>query len=479
MPPVYSTLEPSPEAGFPKSEPPSGALASEDFLYHLYRGSELLQDNRVEQAKDELEQALRLQPRDIEGQGLLGVVYFRLGLYPRAIDIYEHICQIASNEIAPKVNLSLCYLKTGQLPQARQALEDALAIDPEHKRAWAYLGLIFQRQSDYGKARSSFERAGQLAMAERMRQLEDQETEEGAALLRDNHPHELRNAAEGAFEELEHGKAPFAAAESTEHASSSASSGRWRAIELGEETLPQPARVPRQAVATFSDPELTPVQPDTERADIPASAVPLAQFVQSRSLNAASGRQVSLIDESTVHVSLLRPFAIRASRVRAVMLKSAAWNESRLMRRSGARGFDEPLGGANDPIVSVEASGELIARSPGQCFTLMQLCEDCLTIREENLFGFDSRLRYDSTRFEIAGADAISLLELSGTGVIILRWATPPRSLNVGEYGTLVHSQDVAGWTGRIVPNGVDPAESPGKLRGFFGFTGEGSILMF
>src|SRR5271165_6509806 len=64
-------------------------VASEDFLFHLYRGSELLQDNRVHEAKDELEHALTLQPRDPKGQDLLAVVYFSIGHYPRAIQIYE------------------------------------------------------------------------------------------------------------------------------------------------------------------------------------------------------------------------------------------------------------------------------------------------------------------------------------------------------------------------------------------------------
>ena len=53
--------------------------SNEDFLFHLSRGSELLQDNRVHEAKEELERALHLQPRDTQGQDLLAVVYFRLG----------------------------------------------------------------------------------------------------------------------------------------------------------------------------------------------------------------------------------------------------------------------------------------------------------------------------------------------------------------------------------------------------------------
>src|SRR3954447_6301401 len=99
-----------------RSVPPD---ATEDFLFHLYRGSELLQDNRVHEAKEELEQALTLQPRDPKGQDLLGVVYFRIGLYPRAIQIYEQLKRDNPRDPSLKLNLALCYLKTGQTPAAR------------------------------------------------------------------------------------------------------------------------------------------------------------------------------------------------------------------------------------------------------------------------------------------------------------------------------------------------------------------------
>src|SRR5450432_986611 len=97
--------------------------ATEDFLFHLYRGSELLQDNRVHDAKAELEQALNLQPSDPKGQDLLGIVYFRLGLYPRAIAIYEQLIKLHPDALEPRINLALSYLKTGQPAQARFELE--------------------------------------------------------------------------------------------------------------------------------------------------------------------------------------------------------------------------------------------------------------------------------------------------------------------------------------------------------------------
>ena len=473
MPPARSTIQPP--ADFTKSEPPSGAMASEDFLYHLYRGSEFLQDNRVEQAKDELEQALLLQPRDIEGQGLLGIVYFRLGHYPRAIDIYERIARIAPGEVAPKVNLALCYLKTGQLAQSREALEDALALDPEHRRAWAYLGLIFQRLGEYSKAKMAFDNAGQSAMADRMQRLEEQ-AQPGAESLRDNHPHELRNAADGAFQELEYAKDPFAVAESKESHEPSSGGGRWKAIELGEETLPQPARLPTAVLAPLPETEFP--SEVTEGANFGSLAISLGNFVQSRQLSPSMGRQAALIDESTVHVSLLRPFSIRASSVRAVTVSKDAWTETRLLRRARARDFDEPLGGASDPIVNVEGDGEMIARAENQRLALLELDDECLTIKEDILFGFDAQLRYEWTRLELPGSQALSMLELSGKGLIVLRGKTLPRTLSVGERCTLVHADVLAGWTGRVVPSSVDAAESPGKLRGFLGFTGEGQLLV-
>src|SRR5215475_10487761 len=114
---------------------PTRDVAGEDFLFHLYRGSELLQDNRVHDAKAELEQALALQPHDPKGQDLLGIVYFRLGLYPRAISIYQQLILTHPDAIEPRINLALSYLKTGQPASARSELERVLEHSPKHSRA--------------------------------------------------------------------------------------------------------------------------------------------------------------------------------------------------------------------------------------------------------------------------------------------------------------------------------------------------------
>src|SRR5687768_6299755 len=156
----------------PRVAPDDGFAAAdsshEDFLFHLYRGSELLQDNRVHDAKEELERALQLQPRDAQGQDLLAVVYFRLGLYPRAIAIFEQLRRKNPRDTALLLNLALCYLKTGQSSMARNALEQLLEINPVHARAWGYLGLACERIGYLVTAERAFRQGGHDQMARRI-----------------------------------------------------------------------------------------------------------------------------------------------------------------------------------------------------------------------------------------------------------------------------------------------------------------------
>src|SRR5579883_1637657 len=77
-------LPPSPPASPSPDEASAAEGAPEDFLFHLYRGSELLQENRALEAQAELEFALALRPLDAKGQDLLAAACFRVGSFARA-----------------------------------------------------------------------------------------------------------------------------------------------------------------------------------------------------------------------------------------------------------------------------------------------------------------------------------------------------------------------------------------------------------
>lgn len=212
----------------PDSDGPPDA-SNEDFLFHLYRGSELLQDNRVHEAKEELERALHLQPRDAKGQDLLAVVYFRLGLYPRAIQVFEQLRRRNADDPALLLNLALCYLKTNQPELARRELEQLLGTHPTHARAWGYLGIACERMGDLAQAERAFERGGHSQMARRIAaRRADAPTDPSPS----RPTQEVRDAARAAFLELDAGELSFALAESSDQGEAAARS--WRPHEIGQ-----------------------------------------------------------------------------------------------------------------------------------------------------------------------------------------------------------------------------------------------------
>ena len=142
--------------------------ADDEFLDLLYRGGELLAAGKVIEAKDFLERAHKLQPKHEKGQNLLGLTYFKLGLFDRAAELYEML--VRDNPVDPtlRVNLGLVYLKTNALQRAVREFEVAVDLAPDHKKAHNYLGLALAQQGEYGRAREHFLLAGSDAMAEKM-----------------------------------------------------------------------------------------------------------------------------------------------------------------------------------------------------------------------------------------------------------------------------------------------------------------------
>jgi len=142
--------------------------ADDEFLQQLYRGGELLTAGKVIEAKEFLERAHQLQPRQEKAQNLLGLCYFKLGLFDRAAELYEML--VRDNPVDPtlRVNLGLVYLKTNALQRAAREFETATDLAPEHQKAQNYLGLTLAQMGEYGRAREHFLLAGSDAMAEKM-----------------------------------------------------------------------------------------------------------------------------------------------------------------------------------------------------------------------------------------------------------------------------------------------------------------------
>jgi tetratricopeptide (TPR) repeat protein len=140
----------------------------EEFLRHLFRGGELLTGGLVDQAREALEKAYALQPENPKAQNLLGLTYFKLGVFDKAAEIYEIL--VRDNPVDPtlRVNLGLVYLKENALSRATREFEAAVDLSPDHKKAQNYLGLAYAQTGDYARAKDCFVAAGSLTMAEKM-----------------------------------------------------------------------------------------------------------------------------------------------------------------------------------------------------------------------------------------------------------------------------------------------------------------------
>lgn len=467
---------PAPDAG-PEADreereslPPS-TFDGEDFLFHLYRGSELLQDNCVSEAKEELERALSMQPRDVEGQGLLGIVYFRLGLYPRAIQIYEDLIGAYPGEVTPRMNLALCYLKTGQSQQARETLEAVIRLVPEHRRAWGYLGLVFERMGDHIKALAAFERAGQDHMARRMQRLIDAATAPPDSVPPERE--EMRRAAADAVRELDE-PSPFSVADAHSEAPPSRS-GRWRAVEPGEERMPPPGRF-----SPAVPPVTAPPAASATNNQVPPSGPPSpAELAQGALLSFSDRPGVVIRDEAAI-VELEKSFVARVAAVRALSPRGRSFASREVMRHARGREQAEPLGGSAAPLVLLEGAGSLVIAAPGSLSAVaVALDDDFLYVREDRLLGFDSSLRHENGRLATGGDEPIPMVQLSGHGTVIFASHAPLHAIGVdSERPLAVRADDVLGWTGRLLPQPLPASQAPGSAHGLVAFNGDGAVFL-
>ena len=469
----------------------------EDFLFHLYRGNELLQENRVLEAKEELEFALTLQPLDSKGQDLLGAVYFRLGLYPRAIHIYEGLGGQFPRDISIKINLALSYLKTGQPELARRALLEAVQINPEHKRAWGYLGLALQKLGDLEQARVALERGGHAAMASRIL-LDRQETTDATDPAGDMDG-EVRSVAETAFSELDAGELQFALAQP-----SRPPEAPWHTLELGGQkaqkargtraTLPPPS-VRRMTVHEAAT--IAPVQPIVPAITAITVESPVAEPSVKTTVTLtppppakapALAGTLALPEGDTIGLHPSGPVLVRTAgdrafvgRLDALRVVSGPVTTRVVHRRSREGEALEVLGGIGSPLVQIAGIANLVlgART-GHSLAIVPLAVDLAFVREDVLLGFEATLAHENGRLALdASADGTPIVQLRGSGsfVVELRSELGRVPCATGS-ALLVRREWIVGWTGRLLPRALPPGESLSGQRGLISFAGEGSVLV-
>ncbi len=455
---------------------------NEDFLFHLYRGSELLQDNRMLEAKTELEFALALQPFDPKGQDLLALVYFRIGHYPRAIQIYETLLRENPRDASLKLNLALCYLKTGQAQPARGELEGVVQSNPGHRRAWGYLGLAYERLGDREKAEHAFARGGHAAMAKRVA--------DGASVRAEPLPaapaaarRDVRTAATVAFEELDAGELSFALAEPEP---GTGKMGQWHALEPGAapSEVAQPPRDPGARGRRFDTLDWGIPKTDPTEGGPLASSSPrtIADVAREARLDFSIASPVALMRSGVALVQLQAgaPDSDFAVRLEAIRSYSGEVSANVMQRQVRGQLTHETFGGIGTPIVAMSGAAQLVVGArPGHKLAAFALREDITFIREDHVLGFEMRLVFENGRLAVGDGDVLHMVQLKGSGVVLIEMLEALATLEVTTTRSInVRREVLLGWVGRLVPRALPHGEAPCGQRGLVSFSGDGTILL-
>jgi len=144
------------------------ALSIDDTIAeaHLPRAWHFAMAGRTEDAEEELEIALRMNPQSWEANKEAARIYYRHGKLEPATVHLEKATALAETDFHSRGMLSALYLAQGQLERARECaakmidhVQGALARDPDNGAALAYGALSFAALGDIDRARDWIDRA--------------------------------------------------------------------------------------------------------------------------------------------------------------------------------------------------------------------------------------------------------------------------------------------------------------------------------
>ncbi|MFO0677943.1 MAG: hypothetical protein U0169_15510 [Polyangiaceae bacterium] len=172
-----------------------------------------------------------------------------------------------------------------------------------------------------------------------------------------------------------------------------------------------------------------------------------------------------------------RSFAARAEVIRAY---AGEVSTQILERRVRGKSNGETFGTPASPVVRLEGHADvLLGARPGHALLPFDLEDGVAFFRESVLAGFELRLAFENGKLSADSSDATPMVQLEGTGVVVLELLHPLSSLEVSASKSVhLRKELVLGWTGRLVPRTIPAHEAPGGQHGFVGFGGEGVVLL-
>ncbi|PTL76161.1 tetratricopeptide repeat protein [Vitiosangium sp. GDMCC 1.1324] len=453
----------------------------EDFLKQLYQGGELLAQGRADEARQLLERAHQLQPRNEKGRNLLGLAYFKLGLFDRAAEIYEALVRDNPVDATLRVNLGLVYLKTNALQRAMREFEAATDLQPDHKKAHNYLGLALAQAGAYGRAREHFIQAGSEVMADKMaRAIAGEQFARPAPARTAFTPRASGTAARPAAAPSEGQWGAQFGLDDTPAASPAAENADEE-LRFAEDEGPGSPTQGAGASAPAGNVEAETDAAFEETSSAVAASEPLPESLEgatpelpSKAVAFRFGADVPVLTEWAPAVALAgateaHPFRVGTTsfsayvqgelltRLQGLVAYAGQLQFQQEMKRFRGRATDEFFGEGEGQVVRASGTGVLFIESAeSRCFLALDLGDEGAYLREECLFAFEEAVAFENGKVPSDIAPDLDLVHLRGQGRVVLSLTGVLRSVAVsGEIPVTVPLTHLVGWQGKVTPRMV------------------------
>jgi hypothetical protein len=206
----------------------------------------------------------------------------------------------------------------------------------------------------------------------------------------------------------------------------------------------------------------------------------LAQSTRDARITPAGGDSVGMHASGIVVVHGTGAGETFAARLEALRSYSGSITTRVLERQSRSTTTSEPFGGLGTPLVRMQVDGTLLlGPRAGHRLVPLKLSNEQVFLREDVVLGFELALAFENGRLPIPEGDAVHVVQLRGTGTVVVELLDPWVSLDVAaDRGVTVRKESLIGWTGRLVPRALPPNEAPSSQRGLVSLVGEGTVLV-
>jgi cytochrome c-type biogenesis protein CcmH/NrfG len=135
---------------------------------HYFLGLSLKGQEKLEQAEQELREALRLDPEMIPAYGILGAIKAQQGLHREAEQLYLAALKLDPSDVGVLTQYGHLMAMTGFHDKAERLYREALRIDPENQNTHALLSTLHAQQSDSSMSQVHAEKSIELSPDEQV-----------------------------------------------------------------------------------------------------------------------------------------------------------------------------------------------------------------------------------------------------------------------------------------------------------------------